>query len=625
MTNRLASTVWRRGLTGLMILLAAGLAACNVGSGGSAGTGGAAKQCDSSTQDCGTVNVAVTDADGDFTAYNVSLVSFKLERRDGTQVEVLPKTTDVDLSQYADLTEFLSRTSIPVGTYVKAVVTVDYRDAGVYVEQNGQAVKADVVDGDGNAAGQMDLNIQLADGQPLEIRKGEAAFLNVDFNLEASNTVDLGTSPPTVTVQPFIVASFSPDDDHQFRVRGPLASVDTSTDSYQIGLRPFFRQDGDFGKATVHVDSQTTYEIDGQAYAGSAGLTALSEQDNGTATVALGEYDIASHRFNASEVYAGDSVPGGTLDGVRGSVTARDGNQLTVQGATLIRDDGSVIFNDHVTVNIGAGTRVLKAGVPGANLDLSAISVGQHVVALGTVTDSSSDNLILDATNNGFIRLLPTHISGTVQTIQTGEVTLDLQSIDGRPAAAYDFSGTGSASTSDADPSSYQVGLGSLSGSGLAASDPVRITGFVHAFGNAPPDFDARSIANFREGRAAILVGWGSDGTTAPFSVMNSDSLTVDLSNGDLGAAHYLRRGSVLTDLNSLPASPPIGPNGAGIGLFAIGQDGDVQLFFSFSNFESALAAKLDGSTHVRGVFAYGGYASTANAFTANTIAVQLK
>lgn len=624
MTNRLTSSAWRRGLAGLMILLAAGLAACNSSGDGAAGSG-SEKQCDSSTQDCGTVNVAVTDADGDFTAYNVSLVSFQLERQDGTQVEVLPKTTDVDLTQYADLTEFLSSTSIPVGTYVKAVVTVDYSDAGVYVEQNGQAVKADVVDGDGNPAGQMDLNIQLADGQPLRIRKGEAAFLNVDFNLEASNTVDLGTTPPTVTVQPFIVASFTPDDDHEFRVRGPLASVDTSAGSYQIGLRPFFRHDGDFGKATVHVDSQTTYEIDGRAYTGSDGLATLSSLDNGTATVALGEYDVASHRFSATEVYAGSSVPGGTLDGVRGSVTARSGNQLTVQGATLIRDDGSVIFNDHVTVNIGAGTHVLKAGMPGANPDLSAISVGQHIVALGTVTDSSSDNLTLDATNDGFVRLLPTHLSGTVQMIQTGEVTLDLQSIGARRASVFDFSGTGATSTSDADPANYQVGLGSLSGSDLAASDPVRITGFVHTFGNAPPDFDARSIANFREGRAAILAGWGSDGTTAPFSVMNSDSLTVDLANGDLGAAHYLRRGTVLTDLNDLPASPPIGPNSTGIGLFAIGQEGSVQLFFNFSDFESALAGKLDGSTHVRGFFAYGGYDSTTNAFTANTIAVQLK
>lgn len=60
--------------------------------------------------------MTITDAAGDFLAYQVNLVSLQLEKSDGTLVETLPATTTVDFSQLVSLTEVLSARQIPPAT-----------------------------------------------------------------------------------------------------------------------------------------------------------------------------------------------------------------------------------------------------------------------------------------------------------------------------------------------------------------------------------------------------------------------------------------------------------------------------------------------------------------------------
>ena len=182
----------------------------------------------------------------------------------------------------------------------------------------------------------------------------------------------------------------------------------------------------------------------------------------------------------------------------------------------------------------GGGRNLLRPG---------AISVGQRINAFGQVTATPSvDSLTLDATQ-GRVRMKLTHLSGRVVTAVPGLVTLDLFAIDGRRPAVFDFSGTGAAPASDADPENYEVATGVLGIAGLLTDTPARVFGFVTPFGFAPPDFVGRTLVDFSGVRAVMGVGWGLDGTAAPFLSMGDAGLVVDAGNPDLGSRHHIRSG----------------------------------------------------------------------------------
>jgi hypothetical protein len=73
-------------------------------------TGGS---CTSGTSaECGTVLIAITDADGDFVSYSVDVQAVTLHRTGGARDEALPATARVDFAALADLSELLSAATI---------------------------------------------------------------------------------------------------------------------------------------------------------------------------------------------------------------------------------------------------------------------------------------------------------------------------------------------------------------------------------------------------------------------------------------------------------------------------------------------------------------------------------
>src|SRR5215470_1834950 len=90
----------------------AALAACGGGGGGGMPSSSGTQTDSCSASSCGTVFMAMTDADGDFMSYTVDVVSLTLKRANGATVETLPATTRVDFAQYVDLTEFLTAATI---------------------------------------------------------------------------------------------------------------------------------------------------------------------------------------------------------------------------------------------------------------------------------------------------------------------------------------------------------------------------------------------------------------------------------------------------------------------------------------------------------------------------------
>ena len=562
---------------------------------------------------CGDVLVEITDADGDILSYAVDVVSLSLTRADGVAVELLPNRTRIDFAQYVDLTELFTAARLPPGVYTAASLTLDYANAEVVVEQGGVPVTATVqLPGSDTAA---TITVRFATNHPLVVAPGLPALITLDFDLLASHAVDLVSVPPTVTLStPVLTATLNRDlDDRDRRVRGPLLGVDLVTARYVVALRPVYRHDGHFGRLPVQTTSTTEFELDGTAYTGSAGIAAMALLTQGIATVALGRYDHTARIYVAERVLAGSSVPGGTLDAAIGSVRARSGDSFTVHGGILLRASGDFRFVEAISVALDADTVVRKVGAM-APVGPEQISVASRVEVLGTATVDPNTGAV--AVSADLVRILPSVVTGTVVAVAGGTLVADLQTVNRRRVGLHDFAGTGIDAANDADPDNYEIALGLLTGSSLDAGDPIGVQGFARAFGTAPADYDAVTLADYSSARARIVVAWGETGSLAPFSALGADGLVVDLADPALGAMHHLFRGPVATDLGDLPASPAIVSATDPLG-FAIRRGGMVTSYQSFGEFTAALSAALGAGSPLRGLFVRGAFDSGANQLAA--------
>ena len=618
-----------------LLLTALFLAACSGGSGSSATQDPVQNAaCDpgnpATFDECGTVLIGFTDADGDFLNYTVDVLSLTLETANGRSVEVMPRRTRVNFTDYVDLTELVSAAVVPPATYVSGTISLDYDNAEIYVEESGVAKKA-VVTLDGVELGQTNLKIMLSNRDQLTVARRRAHLLQLDFDLAASHVVDTDVTPATAASEQFIVAEVHPVDEKDIRVRGPLVEVDEAGMNYTIAVRPFHDRDGDFGRFTVGVTDETEFEVDGDMWVGSEGLRALDAAGAGTPTVARGTLRTTDRSFTADLVLAGSSVPGYGMDAVVGNIIGRDGNFLTVRGATVIpRDvatDRRVHFHDDVVVEVGPGTKVFKDSHRASDLSIDALSIGQRVTIRGNQPEPTSDALapqiLFDATQ-GAVRMHVTHLSGIVNMTVPGQTDITLHSIDRRRADIFDFAGTGPSEDLDADPANYEIRTGTLALSNLAAGNPVVAYGFPTAFGMAPPDFTGRSFIDFVDVRSALGVGWGSEGTIAPFSSIGVNGLVLDNQNDDIDQRHYIKQGPVLIDLTSLDSNTTIVPRESDRMLFSIKSKDSLRLYSDWADFVDDLSISLDGATTARSMHAYGEYDVDSNTFTAYKLGVYL-
>ncbi len=612
--------------------LALFLSACGGGSGSGPVAGPDPVACDpadpSTFSECGTVFVGLTDADGDFLNYTVNVVQLTLETANGRIVETMPQSTRVNFTDYVDMTELVTAATVPPATYVSGTITLDYSDAEVFVESAGAAKEAVVTDIDGTPLTQTELTIVLSDRDRLIVTRGRPALLQLDFDLAASHLVDIVPTPATAASEQFIVAEVSPVDEKDIRVRGPLVSVNEAESNYVVAVRPFHDRAGDFGRVTVNTTDDTEFEVNGEAFMGADGLRALAAAGAGTPTVAAGTLDTSDRAFTADIVLAGSSVPGSDRDAVVGNVIARDGNFLTVRGATIVPSDRRAHFHDDVVVEIGPETKVFKDGDRMTDLSIDAISVGQRVTIRGTqpgvaTTDANAPQILFDATE-GAVRMHVTRLSGIVNTVVTGQTDITLHAIDRRRAEIFDFSGTGIDPANDADPANYEVDTGNLALADFAAGKPVVAYGFPNAFGAAPPDFAGRTIIDYTDVRAALGVGWGSEGTLMPFTSVAEDGLLLNNQNPDIDQRHYIKQGPVLIDLTALDSDTLIVPSDAARNAFYIRSRDSLRIYSDFADFAEDLASSLDGSTAARSMHAHGQYDGASNVFTARKVGVYL-
>ncbi len=212
------------------------------------------------------VTMTATASTDPFLTYRVGLVSVQLQTSNGsTTTKALPASTTVDLVKLVNLSEVLSSTTVAQAKYTTAIVTLDYSSAEiVYDDGTEHGLALTPVGSSGQALGQVTLTLTLDPSNDLSISTSKVSRLALDFRLAASNVVS--TSSGTVTVTPLILASASPTDSKNVRIRGPLASTDTANTSYTVGVTPFDFPVGESGQLKISPSNVTTYEIDGTAW-----------------------------------------------------------------------------------------------------------------------------------------------------------------------------------------------------------------------------------------------------------------------------------------------------------------------------------------------------------------------
>ena len=577
----------------------------------------------------GELIVGLTDSEGDFVSYTVDVTSITLTKANGAIVNVLPLTTRVDFAQYTELTEFLTASMVPLGAYKQVTMILDYTNAEIWAENaDGDAVQVNTFqDTEGNPVTELEMSVHLVGRNKLVISRGVPAHLTLDFDLNATNKVTFNEGGvPTQIIDPYLIADVALQKPKTRRLRGTLNNVDVVGNSFDIIIQPFHHQmhsDQRFGELTVSSDERTIYDIDQLTYEGADGLQVLDSLAQGSPVIVIGKYQLNPWRFIAREVYAGTSVPGGSLDVVTGNVIARNGNTLSVKGATLIRSGGMVSFNDEVEVTVAVNTLVKKQLSTDIHT-IDEISVGQKVTVFGIIADDGMGHLLMDATN-GVVRMKITKVGGTTADALANAASpyfvVNVQHFNRRSVDMFDFSGTGINETNDADPFHYEVNSGQLMVDDIGVNTPVRVHGFVTPFGMAPADFLATSIVDLTKVPAVLTMNWTPD-TEQPFSQINDNSVTLSLLES--GVFHHVGRGGAVVNLQLLSPAPVI-QEIDGNGWYEIKEKGTRQSYTNFNDFISEIKSRLLTGSTMKRIVAQGYFNDVSATLSADTVHAMMK
>ena len=601
--------------------------------------------------------LGLTDDPGQFTSYIVTIDSVTLTGQNNGVVGAIEVPETVDLTKLTNLSELWSTASVPVDTYTSATITLDYTSAQISVMVNGAPVKATIVDPSGVTPTVVTVNVNLDPGNLLTLiptfATSNALRFHVNFDMSASNTINLTTSPPTVTIKPFMSVSTTEPDNKLIRVRGALINSNVDLGTYTVVVRPFFDEVNSLGTMTLFNGPNTIFTFGGVTYTGSAtGLVPLSQASAGSTVAAAfttfeptttPQAGVTAGIFNSVYVVAGGTLEDFFTEGMEGDVIARSGNVLTVRGATLFDNDAQVVQYENLDsqVLLAPATLVTADGINLGPLNSNSISVGQHITARGIFSVNAAGITVLDSTGNssedtGSVRLQSTELFGTLVSAAAGSAALNLQTIENWPAGVYTFAGNGTSAGQDPTAANYLVNTGALPVT-AAAGDPLWIEGFTSPFGTAPPDFIAEAVNTEANEPATLVVLWSGTGTAAPFATETASGLTIDLGNAAF-ASGQLRLGGDSIDIKTLSASPMIVPavaqpaaNGLPLfnPLFTFGPGANPEVvtanissFNGFVNFVQRLNASLATPTPATQFVARGFYNPTANTFTASSIDV---
>jgi hypothetical protein len=599
----------------------------------------------------GTPLITFSATPGPFTAYLAEIDQISLTRSDNTPVYPLLQPQIVDFVKLADTPEVFGAPAILEGTYISASITVNYaasiyQQAGalLYMNVNGKSTPVSAVDtsGSGTAASAVTYTIKFDPNHPLVIKRGVSAPLDFNFDMSAASLVNTSTSPYQVTVRPYFTASTLPNYTKPMRARGVYVTTDPGNNNFTINARSFFDTAGQpVGAIGVQTDANTTFNINGTIFQGSAGLAALGKLQLNAIVEAygkIGDLNNIKPNFVATQVYAGVAVENVLAVRITGTISSRSGSTLHIKGAELEAFNAStpigelVSFQDDLTMTIGADTIVNVDGHPELqNVTTDYLSVGQQVDMEALAVTDSTGAVVKDANGNptwsigsGLVRLTSTTGWAVQNSAPASGISANLISLGGFDAGTLDFTGTNSV------PSAYTVSTTGLDTSALAASPVFRFDGLVTPFGLAPPDFLADSVATATD--QVLTVEWSGNGTTTPFMTKDANGLVVNISGGSLGATHTVQTAllsvsnpATTIDLTSPLVNPIIVADPSLTAQFAVGNpvstaSTGIAEFHDYNSFLTALNTVLNGTNTIVKLVAVGKYDAATNTFTAYRI-----
>jgi hypothetical protein len=595
------------------------------------------------------VTLTATPSSDPFITYRVGLTSIRLQTSGGKSgAVVLPTATMVDFTKLFDLTEVVGAPPVTKGTYTDALITLDYSNAIIiYDDGSLDGVALTPLNAKGGALGEVSVQVTLDPSDPLLSAPKQVGLMALNFDLAASNIVNL--KDRTVTITPMVAGSMAPIDAKQVRIRGPLLASNSA--SFATGVTPFDSSVASSGQLSITPSDATTYEISGFVSTGSVGQAQLGAMPAQTLTSAFGTLTAsnagalpptpttppttpasaatlppsttnANVTFAVSQVLVDSSVQGLGADRVTGIVSARSGNTLGIEDATLVQNGTDTFVPGTTIVNVGANTLVTFFGQGVAEfISPQQISVGSSIDVLGTVGTTSVGGTLIDA-SAGHVRLDLTTASGLVTSQGAGNLVLNLTNLGGRVLTDLDFDFVGSGAAAN----QYAVTTGSLDLTNAIVAAPLVVTGFTNTFATSPPNFTASTLLDPTTIQAELVVDW-SGGTAAPFTNFDSSAITLDVHNTGIGPRHQIQVGSQIIDLAGLSSDPMIAPNATGSPtLFSIGHAASFtsESFNTYDAFITQLQSELSGGTVATGMTAVGQYTVSTFAFSASSITLVL-
>jgi hypothetical protein len=218
-----------------------------------------------------------------------------------------------------------------------------------------------------------------------------------------------------------------------------------------------------------------------------------------------------------------------------------------------------------------------------------------------------------------------------------GWMSMILQRIDGIGVGAtgpFNFAGTGTSSSNDASITDYSI----KPATGLDVSSfttnlmPLRMKGFMKAFGSAPEDFDAQTIMDLSNTNAFLNVGWGGVGRLESEVFTNAGNLSSGLTlsgsaMSSYGYFHRVNRGGDITDfVNDYPGqNPVVQADGASTDKFIIDQAGTITVYTTYSNFVTALNTATAAGAKIIHLYGWGKFSDTSLTFSAQRILIVVR
>ncbi|MEM7199931.1 MAG: DUF4382 domain-containing protein [Planctomycetota bacterium] len=564
------------------------------------------------------VSIVLTDAASDeLEMFEVDVESIVLQKSDGSTATALDKKVRVDFAQLELLGELIGGVDLGAGTYTGLTMRLDFTSAQVCIV--GATTPATIVDAGGSLiTGDVDLQVSL----PASLRPSMTASRNhvvvLDLDLDQAVVVDSGSNQ--ISFSPVVKVSVDPLTPKPITMSGLLTSVDTSSMLMTIQKRTPGGED--VGTFEIEATASTVFQIDGITLAAGPGLTAMAAMASGTPRIYVQGTTLRSseRKLVATIVETGLGTPGNGQDWVSGHIVARDNGAgsdatLSVLGSSYDDSTGTRQFGRVHTVAVSnTQTKVVQRGMSSA-LDTDALNVGQRVQIFGTLTGTA-----MDATSiSSIARMLATSMYGEAAATPSGNtLTLNVTRIDLRSIGAFNFTVGG---VSQATPTAMDVAVDGVDGIDTITSGmPVRPIGHFAPVSSSSSidDFDANSVEKQPAGRL-LVAQWSPPSATA-FSSISSNGLDLDVSS----ASHAVISDGFTSTAVSASPGPAVQPL-LNIGLFIIVEDGTLQVFVDFDEFQTALSSRVSSTSPVFRMAAAGPYDTGTQTVRAVAVTVVLR